>query len=68
MTAPGSDRWSSGSAYESYIGRWSRLVAPIFLDWLAIPRGRRWLDAGSGTGALTEAILARGEPSSVVGV
>ena len=68
MTAPGSDRWSSGSAYESYIGRWSRLVAPVFLDWLAIPPGRRWLDAGCGTGALTEAILARCEPSSVVGV
>ena len=68
MTAPGSDRWSSGSAYESYIGRWSRLVAPVFLDWLAIPPGRRWLDAGCGTGALTGAILARCEPSSVVGV
>jgi hypothetical protein len=34
VTAPGSDSWSSGSAYESYIGRWSRLVAPEFLDWL----------------------------------
>jgi SAM-dependent methyltransferase len=68
VTAPGSDRWSSGSAYESYMGRWSRLVAPVFLDWLAIPPGRRWLDAGCGTGALTEAILARCEPSSVVGV
>jgi trans-aconitate methyltransferase len=68
VTAPGSDRWSSGSAYESYIGRWSRLVAPVFLDWLVIPPGRRWLDAGCGTGALTEAILARCQPSSVVGV
>jgi SAM-dependent methyltransferase len=68
VTAPGSDRWSSGSAYESYIGRWSRLVAPEFLDWLAIPPGRRWLDAGCGTGALTEAILTRCQPSSVVGV
>jgi SAM-dependent methyltransferase len=68
VTAPGSDRWSSGSAYESYIGRWSRLVAPEFLDWLDVLPGRRWLDAGCGTGALTEAILAGCEPSSVVGV
>ena len=68
MTAPRTDRWSSGGAYESYIGRWSRLVAPEFLDWLDIPRGRRWLDVGCGTGALTGAILERCGPRSVVGV
>jgi SAM-dependent methyltransferase len=68
VTAPENDRWTSGSAYESYIGRWSRLVAPEFLDWLGIPPGRRWLDTGCGTGALTAAILARCEPRFVVGV
>lgn len=68
MTTAGSDRWSSGSAYEAYVGRWSRLVAPEFLDGLGIPPGRRWLDVGCGTGVLTEAILARCDPRSVVGV
>jgi SAM-dependent methyltransferase len=62
------DRWSSGSDYESYIGRWSRLVAPLFLAWLDVPPGRRWLDVGCGTGALTAAILAGCDPSSVAGV
>ncbi len=62
------DRWSSGSAYESYVGRWSRLVAPVFVDWLGVPSVRRWLDVGCGTGALTDAILARCAPRSVVGV
>jgi trans-aconitate methyltransferase len=33
-----------------------------------VPPGRRWLDVGCGTGALTSAILARGEPAQVVGV
>jgi SAM-dependent methyltransferase len=66
-TGPG-DRWSSGSDYESYVGRWSRLVAPEFLGWLEIPPGGRWLDVGCGPGALTAAILARGAPNSVVGV
>jgi SAM-dependent methyltransferase len=68
VTAPRTDRWSSGSAYDAYIGRWSRLVAPEFLDWLDVPPGRRWLDIGCGTGALTEAILDRCEPRTVVGV
>lgn len=68
MTTDGVDRWSSGSAYDGYVGRWSRPVAAEFLDWLAIPPGHRWLDVGCGTGALTEAILARFAPESVVGV
>ncbi|MEZ5332695.1 MAG: class I SAM-dependent methyltransferase [Thermoanaerobaculia bacterium] len=53
MTAtPVDDRWDRGSPYERYIGRWSRRIAPLFLDWLAAPPGVRWLDVGCGTGAL----------------
>ena len=50
------------------MGRWSRPIASRFLDWLSIPPGRRWLDVGCGTGALSAAILQRAEPASVVGV
>lgn len=57
--------WSSGEAYERYIGRWSRPVAREFLAWLSAPRGARWLDVGCGTGALTETILADCAPRSV---
>jgi 2-polyprenyl-3-methyl-5-hydroxy-6-metoxy-1,4-benzoquinol methylase len=46
------DAWTSGDAYEPYVGRWSRLVAREFLEWLAVPPGGRWLDVGCGTGAL----------------
>jgi SAM-dependent methyltransferase len=60
--------WASGDAYEPYVGRWSRLVAQEFLDWLAVPPGRRWLDVGCGPGALTATILARAEPRAVDGV
>ncbi len=63
-----SDAWASGESYESFVGRLSRLVAPRFLTWLAIPPGGRWLDVGSGTGALTEAVLACCAPERVVGV
>jgi len=65
---PRADSWASGDAYEPYIGRWSRLVAAEFLSWLAVPRGRRWLDVGCGTGALTSAILDHGDPAEVLGV
>lgn len=62
------DKWSSGDAYEPYVGRWSRLVATEFVDWLAIADRARWLDVGCGTGALTEGILDRAAPQQVVGV
>ena len=60
--------WAFGGAYEVYVGRWSRLVAPAFLRWLDVPAGRHWLDVGCGTGALTQAVLAATEPGLVVGV
>lgn len=63
-----SDTWERGSPYEQYVGRWSRRVAPMFLAWLNIPTGRRWLDVGCGTGALSAAIVDHSSPSAVVGV
>lgn len=60
--------WSSGDDYEPYVGRWSRLVAARFLQWIAVPAGRRWLDVGCGTGALAQAILTDTSPVGVVGV
>lgn len=60
--------WSSGEAYERYVGRWSRRVAAAFLDGTVVPPGARWLDVGCGTGALTSAVLAAADPAGVVGV
>jgi SAM-dependent methyltransferase len=60
--------WASGTAYEPYVGRWSRLVAVEFLCWLDVPVNRRWLDVGCGTGAVTDEALRLGSPSEVVGV
>ncbi|HEX4802623.1 MAG TPA: methyltransferase domain-containing protein [Myxococcaceae bacterium] len=62
------DTWEVGDAYELYVGRWSRRVASLFLRWLAIPPGRRWLDVGCGTGALCSAIIEACSPSLVVGI
>jgi SAM-dependent methyltransferase len=62
------DAWVNGALYEPYVGRWSRVVAREFVAWLAIPQGARWLDAGCGTGALSQIILDVASPSEVVGI
>ena len=68
MALTGTDTWSSGERYEPYVGRWSRRVAERFVAWLDLPPGRRWLDVGCGTGALTDAVLLDAAPSSVLGI
>jgi SAM-dependent methyltransferase len=60
------DRWAAGATYESFMGRWSRLVAPLFVSWLRVRSNADWLDVGCGTGALSEAICSRAKPASVV--
>ena len=62
------DVFNSADAYELYVGRWSRLAARDFLEWLRPPLGLRWLDVGSGTGAFTTTLLTMAEPARVDGV
>src|SRR3546814_11883692 len=56
------DAWQAGDAYEQYMGRWSRRIAPRFVDWLSPEPGLDWLDVGCGTGALSEAVLGGSDP------
>ena len=62
------ESWSSGGAYERYVGRWSRLVAREFIRWLAVPEKREWLDVGCGTGALSQMIFETQKPKSIKGI
>jgi SAM-dependent methyltransferase len=59
--------WNSAEAYDLWMGRWSRRVAPLFLAWLAAPPGLRWLDIGCGTGELSAAIATSAAPASLRG-
>lgn len=62
------DGWQAGESYDAYMGRWSRRIAPLFLDRLDAAEGLEWLDVGCGSGALSEAILGQCGPRSVTGV
>ncbi|MCC7048833.1 MAG: class I SAM-dependent methyltransferase [Alphaproteobacteria bacterium] len=50
------------------MGRWSRQLAPRFVDWLGAASGLEWLEIGCGTGALSAAILAQADPSNLVSI
>jgi ubiquinone/menaquinone biosynthesis C-methylase UbiE len=57
--------FDDSAAYERFMGRWSRAVAPVFLNWLGARRRASWLDVGCGTGILAEALLELCGPASV---
>jgi ubiquinone/menaquinone biosynthesis C-methylase UbiE len=61
-------RFDDGAGYERYMGNWSQRIGAIFLDWLAIPSGLKWIDVGCGNGAFTELAVERCTPSEVYGV
>jgi len=62
------DPWSSGNAYEKFMGRWSSLVAKKFLNWLVIPPELNWLDVGCGSGTLTKLILETQKPAKIISI
>jgi SAM-dependent methyltransferase len=62
------DKWTSGAAYDQWMGRWSCLLADEFLSWLDLPSKLRWLDACCGSGVLTEVVVSRCAPVRVAGV
>ena len=68
MSVQRNDNFAVGDLYEPYVGRWSRLAAKDFLQWLALPAQLDWLDVGCGTGALTQTILQQAQPQSVRGI
>ncbi len=60
--------FGDAEAYERFMGRWSRLVAPKLVDFTNLPARGRVLDAGSGTGSMAFAIAQRKALSSVIGI
>lgn len=62
------DMFADADAYERFMGRWSRMLAPQLVDFTDVPDRGRILDVGSGTGALAFALAERKPRSHVLGI
>jgi SAM-dependent methyltransferase len=50
------------------MGRWSRRLAPLLVQFAGVRDGDEVLDVGCGTGSLTEALLEAAPSSRIVGI
>jgi ubiquinone/menaquinone biosynthesis C-methylase UbiE len=60
--------FTDGAAYERLMGRWSRRVGDIFVDWIGVPKNLSWIDIGCGTGVFTEQLIRHCSPAAVSAV
>ncbi|MBV8064969.1 MAG: methyltransferase domain-containing protein [Actinobacteria bacterium] len=51
--------WTSDTAYDRFMGRFSTRLAPVFADFAGVEAAQRVLDVGAGTGALTAELVRR---------
>ena len=60
--------YTNPASYDEFMGRWSRRLAPRFIDFVGLGAAKRVLDVGSGTGVLARALLDAAPELEVVGV
>lgn len=59
---------SDGAAYEIFLGRWTRRLAPLVLDFAGFASDGALLDVGTGTGSLACAMAARWPSRDISGI
>jgi SAM-dependent methyltransferase len=62
------EMFGNAEAYERFMGRWSRLAAPLLVEFADIADTGQVLDVGSGTGSLAFAIAKSKSQCRVLGI
>lgn len=60
--------FAASAGYERFMGRWSRLLAPPYVQFAGVKNGDRVLDVGTGTGSLAAVVETRMPASEIVGI
>src|SRR5262245_25111965 len=70
MTIPPSSAYhaSDGASYQVFLGRWTAVLAPVFLEFARIGGDGDVLDVGCGTGSLAAEVARSGSDRRVIGV
>ena len=59
---------TDGAGYDLQMGRWSRRLAPLLIDFAGVNDGSRILDVGCGTGSLSFTLADRPHIRAITGV
>jgi ubiquinone/menaquinone biosynthesis C-methylase UbiE len=68
MTEAEAKMFAASAGYERFMGRWSRLLAPLFISFAGVKNGDRVLDVGTGTGSVAAAVEADMPDSEIMGI
>jgi SAM-dependent methyltransferase len=63
-----SSLFGNAEAYDRFMGRWSRVLAPLLIEFADVSDVQTVLDVGSGTGSLAFSIAKQNVRSHVLGV